>query len=792
MSEIITNVKYEYGNLQIPGGGYVTGFAFHPEVPGILYCRTDIGGCYKYDFENDEWQSLVEHVTHFDMSETFPLAIALDKNDPALLYVACGVGHPAYGSFPNGYFCTSKDYGKTFEIKEMPCHVHGNNVGRGSGTRLVVDPSDSSVIYFASQEAGLIRSSDRGETWEEIKVSSKNYPENETHLTFVWVAPDGKTIVASASGLSNRGEDGSRGHSLYVSYDRGASFSELTQPAYGEKNDAGIVGYVGHRYDFDGKYLYVTFTQTGPYAYMAEPGYSCSGGDVTEGRVLRYEYNSETGLLGEPKDITPVYERFNISKDYCQCGFGGISSTPQLPGYLLVSTICSNVGDMVFESRDYGESWTLVLYNLEVGNMHFNAPYMKPEYNGGGSLIHWLSDIKINPFDANMAFFNTGTGVFGTTNLQAGKDMSWSDHCKGIEETVHLNVYAPVKGDIIALDIVGDLGGFVFTELDKPCENSFADEENNRYITSINADYSDYYGNIFAATPRGNWKGKTCGGVVYSEDAGKTLRHCAMPYGFSEEIDRRLDFIKRPNVNSGWIAMSPDTCRLVWAIADLGTISADCVVYSEDKGVSFKKSEIFDIDGKNASGNFKPFFDRTDDDYCYGFGEDSRMYVSKDGGKTFHERKKPDNMPAQQLAGIDAQCVVEIRGVAGEFGTFMFAMNVDGLWKITYDKASDEFKAEKLSSGKDAVYCVGLGILPDTDEYVNNDKALYVCAIINDIFGFFRSFDYGKTWEKLNDKTQMFGEIKSIDADKKVFGRYFIATGTRGLKYGVQADLRKA
>ena len=44
-----------------------------------------------------------------------------------------------------------------------------------------------------------------------------------------------------------------------------------------------------------------------------------------------------------------------------------------------------------------------------------------------------------------------------------------------------------------------------------------------------------------------------------------------------------------------------------------------------------------------------------------------------------------------------------------------------------------------------------------------------------------------EAWEKINNDSQMFGEIKSIDADKKVFGRYFIATGTRGLKYGVEA-----
>lgn len=785
MSSTSKNISYRYGNLPIPGGGYVSGFLFHPTVPDILYCRTDIGGCYRYDFQNDSWISLVEHVSHFDLSETFPLAIALDPRDPSIIYSACGLGHAYYGKYPNGILACSDDYGATWTTKEIPCHVHGNNVGRGTGCRLVVDPVDSNVIYFASQEGGLLRSGDKGDSWESIKVCTESHPENELNLAFVWVSPNGKTIVVSSSGLSNKEADDVRGHSLYVSYDRGNSFKELTQPEYNKENKAKLKGLVGHRYDFDGKHLYITMNQTGPYAYLIESGYSCSCGDVTDGYILRYPFNSD-GTLGEPEDISPEYDKIGLRKGNIYCGFGGICSSPQKPGYIVASTICNHAGDCVFVSMDYGNTWEVKLFNLEVGNLRFNTSYMKPEYNGGVSLIHWLSDIKINPFNPDMVFFNSGTGVFASMNLLQD-DFYWSDHCKGIEETVHLNVYAPVCGDITALDIVGDLGGFVFTDINKPCENTFADEKNDRYITSINADYPDTIPNVFAATPRGNWTSRTCGGVVYSEDAGKTLRHCAMPYGLTDEIDRRLKHISKPNNNSGWIAMSSDSQRLVWAIADGGNITSDCVVYSEDKGFSFKKSSVTNLNGEPAEGNFKPFFDRCNSNYCYGFGENSRLYVSRDGGKTFCEKQSPDTFPKVFLSGIDAACDVEIRGFAGTSGKFIMAMNTNGLWELSYDICSDRFTARKLSSGDDAVFCIGLGIMPDTTEYINNDKAFYINGIIDGVYGFYRSLDYGKTWTKINTDSQRFGEIKSIDADKRVFGRYFIATGTRGLKYGCEA-----
>ena len=74
-------ITYEYKNAPIPGGGYVTGLLYHPKQPGILYARTDIGGVYRYEYEKKCWKSLIDSVSMEDISETFPIACALDEKN---------------------------------------------------------------------------------------------------------------------------------------------------------------------------------------------------------------------------------------------------------------------------------------------------------------------------------------------------------------------------------------------------------------------------------------------------------------------------------------------------------------------------------------------------------------------------------------------------------------------------------------------------------------------------------------------------------------------------------------
>ena len=776
---ITGHISYQYKNLPITGGGYVTGFVYHQKQPGILYARTDIGGTYRYDSQMQTWRSLIDHVTGLAASEAYPIALALDDDHPQRLYIMCGEDKKDFG-----IFCISEDCGETFQYKTIPTPVHGNLSGRGTGCRLVVDKQNSRTLYFASQLGGLWKTTDRGDHWERL-------PLEEDYTTFVWVSDDSRTLIVGTAGCTTRTDDTLRGHSLYVSYDAGATFEKMPMPENIIIPDSKMNGQVASRYDFDGTYFYVTMNVTGRWNFLVDLGYSCDTGDVIGGKVIRYRF--ENGRIAGFDDITPDEEGRHTSC-YLNYGFGGISSCRAKPGLLVCSTLCKEKEspEVIYLSEDHGDSWRVSLRGLEEGDIYFRTSYMRPEHNGGISLLHWLSDIKLDPFDPNTLWFNSGTGVFMTDALLS-EHPRYHDQSDGIEETVHLNVYAPVSGDVQVVDIVGDLGGFAFRELDAPCRNSFDDAAGNRYITCINASFSDLDPDLAIITARGNWKGKTKGGLIRTTDGFHTFQRLPMPFELGGKIEQQLRLIENPNTNPGWVAMSPDGQNIVWSIADGIRLPAELVIASQDGGETFQQVQVFDQSGNRVTNGFlKVFSDRVNNQLFYGFGEAGQFCISRDGGLTYHQKQTNVSFPSADFGNIDCADKTEIRGVAGEVGTFYIALGGNGLWKYIYDPAADSIACVQLTADGDSCFAMGLGLGKPGGCYTGQPKAIYLCGIIDGVYGFYRTLDEGKTYQRLNTADQMYGQIISIDGDKRKFGRFYLATGNRGLLYGEETEKEAA
>ena len=146
-----------------------------------------------------------------DLSEAFPISIAIDDKKPGSLYIACGVN-----ATESGVLAISEDYGESFVYEKMPMLVHGNLNGRGTGERLYVDGDE---ILYASQQEGLWQSVDRGHSWEKIGSLEEQYLTFVTKIEgVILVGTAGVTTANISDGEAGAGQKDAgipmRGHSL--------------------------------------------------------------------------------------------------------------------------------------------------------------------------------------------------------------------------------------------------------------------------------------------------------------------------------------------------------------------------------------------------------------------------------------------------------------------------------------------------------------------------------------------------------------------------------------------------
>lgn len=155
-----------FRNVRIEGMGFITGVINHPNVSGLTYIRTDVGGVYRQDTSGGQWVPLMDSFTPFDFPGVDIESFAIDPNNNDTIYAAIGSG---YSDLSDIY--KSTDRGETWldlnvsSTSGVIPRMAGNDVLRGAGERLYVDPQNSDTLYFGSRNDGLFVSRDGGATW---------------------------------------------------------------------------------------------------------------------------------------------------------------------------------------------------------------------------------------------------------------------------------------------------------------------------------------------------------------------------------------------------------------------------------------------------------------------------------------------------------------------------------------------------------------------------------------------------------------------------------------------------
>ena len=81
---------YEWGPLYIGGGGFVSGIVVGQKE---MYLRTDVGGAYKYDYDNKKWVQLFGFLNEAKKGFLSVSGIAIDPKDDNIVYFLCGCAY---------------------------------------------------------------------------------------------------------------------------------------------------------------------------------------------------------------------------------------------------------------------------------------------------------------------------------------------------------------------------------------------------------------------------------------------------------------------------------------------------------------------------------------------------------------------------------------------------------------------------------------------------------------------------------------------------------------------------
>ncbi len=498
------HVDYNFHQLPFVGGGFTTAILFHPSVKGLAYCRTDIGGAYRWDEAAHRWSSVSAWIPASNENLIGVESLAVDPSHPDDLYLAAGTY--THVDSPNGALLRSHDRGKTFDTIALPFKLGANEEGRSAGERLMVDPARAGTLYLGTRLDGLWRSTDSGSTWASVN-SFPGHTANHVGIPFVLAGPkkDGSTGAIYA-GVSTATDN------LFVSEDGGAGWHLVNGAPRGMLPNHAAFDHAGD--------LYVT--------YGNKPGPN----GMTAGAVWR---RSKEGAW---KDITP-------ETGGAGGGYGGLALDAEHEGTVVVSTMDRwKPGDTLFHSTDGGKRWVSLREKAKMDPGP--SPWLRGE-NGLVGMGHWIGAVAIDPFDSDHMLYGTGETIWSTVDIHKAdhnRTTQWTVGAVGIEETAVLALTSPPSGPQL-LAGVGDIGCFRVDDaaaLSKPILMSPPRLSNceSVAVAVLAPDHMAMSGRVWTGTQHGGW----------SEDGGKTWK----------------PFVSQPlgAESGGHVVISADGGTMVW------------------------------------------------------------------------------------------------------------------------------------------------------------------------------------------------------------------------------------
>ncbi len=564
--------NYLWRHVTIIAGGFIPGIEFSPCKPGLMYCRTDMGGLYRWSAVRSRWVPLTDWVGQKDWTYLGGESIAPDPVDPHRVYAA--VGMYTGPNMPDGAILRSTNEGRTSKITPMPFRMGGNNDGRSIGERLDIDPWDHSVLYFGSRLNGLWRSQDFGAHWNRVtSFPVKGAQSGGAGIGFVLFG--GHKARGHGPSTSLYAGVSQVGRGIYHSSDGGKSWKRIAGqpdnllPQHGFLTSSGI--------------LYVTFAN----------GVGPNG--ITDGAVWKYDTAN-----GHWTDISPVKPGVNGNSRF---GYAGLAVDPSNPNLLVVSTLDRwNPGDNIYRSTNGGKTWSSMRQHARMDATI--TPYLKwgnPEPSFGW----WTGCVAMNPFNPNEVLYGTGATIWGTTQAErAGtrEPIKFTVWATGIEETAVICLLSPPQGAHLFSGL-GDIGGFKHNDFARSPLHGMCSNPIFNNTTGLDVAWQRPSMVVRVGTGKQGMNG------AISMDGGSTWK----PFP-SQPADTR---------GGGSVAVSANGSAILWS------------TYGNAPMVSFDRGASWSYCNGLPPGT-EPVADRLNSSIFYALDRRTgAVYISRDGGKSF-------------------------------------------------------------------------------------------------------------------------------------------------------------
>lgn len=239
--------------------GRVTSIDVVSKNPDVIFVGTASGGLWRSNSGGVTWEPIFD-----DQPAASIGAVAVDQNVPDIIWVGTGEGNPRNSQTSGNGVYKSIDGGKTWKFLglEKTFNIH----------RIIIDPTNSHIVYAAAQgsawgegsDRGIFKTTDGGKSWRKVL-----YVDEKTGAADLILDPSNPNKLIAAMWEYRRWpwffKSGGPGSGLYVSFDGGESWQKRTDKDGLPKGELGRIGLAVSRNNSKVVYALVEAKKNGLY-----------------------------------------------------------------------------------------------------------------------------------------------------------------------------------------------------------------------------------------------------------------------------------------------------------------------------------------------------------------------------------------------------------------------------------------------------------------------------------------------------------------------------------------------